>query len=117
MTITMTFTIINKALTVFNCLELSIIQEILDLQDLKMFRLHFRLICIYKSKLVCINQPELGSVSTPTFESLKRFLSPSVLNDFPDDKSTYVNDIWDYHKYIPYNTQVNINGTDIVYGN
>lgn len=42
-------------------------------------------------------QPEIGSVSTPTFESLRRFLSPAALEAFPRPGKS-VHPLWEYHK-------------------
>ena len=51
-------------------------------------------------------QPELGSVSTPTYESLRRFMSKDVLEQsFPGARgTTSVNYVWTFHKYIGYST-------------
>jgi mannosylglycoprotein endo-beta-mannosidase len=79
-------------------------------------------------------QPEVGSVSSPKvtllfqiififslslndlyfqLESLKRFLSPESLKNFPQkmssDSST-VSHSWDYHKYISFTTKDDISG-------
>jgi mannosylglycoprotein endo-beta-mannosidase len=59
-------------------------------------------------------QPEVGSVSTPVFRSLQRFLPPSSLASeaMPNYLSSRVDDMWNYHKYIPYTTE---NAYDHIY--
>ena len=52
-------------------------------------------------------QPELGSVSTPTYESMRRFMSRDTLeNHFPgiDPENSSIHHIWTFHKYISYTT-------------
>jgi mannosylglycoprotein endo-beta-mannosidase len=48
--------------------------------------------------------PELGSIGTPTYDSLSRFLPASALADFPKPNQPYdkVNATWRHHDYIPY---------------
>ncbi|HVZ39434.1 MAG TPA: glycoside hydrolase family 2 TIM barrel-domain containing protein [Candidatus Kapabacteria bacterium] len=48
----------------------------------------------------CTFNPEVGSVGTPVYESLKLFLPPAALVDFPRDQTW--NTTWAFHKYIPY---------------
>jgi len=48
--------------------------------------------------------PELGSVGTPEYESMKLFLSPTHLASFPSRNSEKVDPMWDYHKYESYTT-------------
>ena len=54
-------------------------------------------------------QPEVGSVSTPTLKSLRRFLSAKSLADFsvppPLADETDVHYSWRYHKYLPYTSK------------
>ncbi|GAB5353908.1 hypothetical protein AAMO2058_000074500 [Amorphochlora amoebiformis] len=58
-------------------------------------------------KLRIAFQPELGSVSTPTIESLVRFMPPDDLNQFPlGGNMSEANAIWNFHKYIPYNGMI-----------
>ena len=45
-------------------------------------------------------QPEIGSVSHPTFASLQRFLSPTSAAAFPQIGDTAVPETWEYHKFI-----------------
>jgi mannosylglycoprotein endo-beta-mannosidase len=47
----------------------------------------------------CPINPEVGSVGTPTVESIKRMMLPDDYNDFPQ---TVTNATWTLHKYIPY---------------
>ena len=53
-----------------------------------------------------IFQPETGNLATPTHASLKRFLSPEVVADFPtqgadpEGHQNGSNAVWNYHKYI-----------------
>jgi hypothetical protein len=53
-------------------------------------------------------QPEIGSVSTPTLESLQRFMSPENLAQFPGHKTTNDNNnigpAWDFHNFIGFTT-------------
>jgi len=49
-------------------------------------------------------QPEIGSVSTPEYESLANFLSEEHLCVFPNRGSTSVDTMWAYHKYEGYST-------------
>lgn len=52
-------------------------------------------------------QPEVGSVSTPTFESLRKFLNERSLQKFPSKYAIEldeVDDAWSYHKYLTYTT-------------
>lgn len=51
-------------------------------------------------------QPEVGSVSTPVFRSMQRFLSPRSLaaDAVPAKNAKVVDAEWDYHKYITYST-------------
>lgn len=44
-------------------------------------------------------QPEIGSVSSPVVESLRRFLSPEALAAFPRNASGPVHPSWAYHNY------------------
>jgi mannosylglycoprotein endo-beta-mannosidase len=44
--------------------------------------------------------PEIGSVGTPNVETLRRFLPPAALDDFPS--GTDVGPVWTAHTYIPY---------------
>jgi hypothetical protein len=55
-------------------------------------------------KIAVAFQPEIGSVSTPVFESLKRFMSADALAAFPKRGAGLadVHPVWSYHKYIPY---------------
>ena len=48
--------------------------------------------------------PELGSVGTPTYESLRRFIPDDALKNFPVPGQPYdkVGEIWHTHDYIPY---------------
>jgi len=50
-------------------------------------------------------QPEVGSVSTPTYASLRQFLSAESLAAFPVNSSSTIYPSWDYHKYISYTTE------------
>ena len=52
-------------------------------------------------------QPELGSVSTPVFESLRQWMGTEALAAFPKEGagpegSTDIHPIWAFHKYIPF---------------
>jgi mannosylglycoprotein endo-beta-mannosidase len=47
----------------------------------------------------CPINPEVGSVGTPTVESIKRMMSPDDYNHFPQTSDTAT---WTQHKYIPY---------------
>jgi len=61
-------------------------------------------------------QPEIGSVSTPTVESLRRFMGADALGRFPVEppdqqgiptrasagNATAVDAVWTYHKYLSY---------------
>ena len=51
-------------------------------------------------------QPEVGSVSTPEMESFQRFLTKPHLEAFPNNRSTCVDPMWEYHKYEAYNALV-----------
>lgn len=49
-------------------------------------------------------QPEIGSVSSPVVESLRRFMSPAVLDDFPSSLGTPTvnatsHPVWAWHNY------------------
>jgi len=58
-------------------------------------------------KLKLSFQPEIGSVSTPTLESLQRFMSPENLARFPGHNTTNDDDIgpaWDFHNFIGFTT-------------
>ncbi len=59
-------------------------------------------------------QPEVGSVTTPEYESMRRFLSPAVLEAVPPKGAGMadVHPVWAYHAYIP---MTDANGTDHVY--
>ena len=63
-------------------------------------------------------QPETGSVSTPVLRSLQRFLSPSSLRRFPSNGNASdqnVDDMWTYHKYIPYTSSTSSGNYDHIY--
>lgn len=47
----------------------------------------------------CPINPEVGSVGTPTAESIRGMMSPQDYDDFPRDQT---NDTWKLHTYIPY---------------
>ena len=47
-------------------------------------------------------QPELGSSSCPTYESLQSFLSPRALAEFPTNASAPVAASWAFHNYLPW---------------
>ena len=50
-------------------------------------------------------QPELGSVSTPSYESLQRFMSEDALEHFPGKGgNTSIHRVWSFHKHIGYIT-------------
>jgi mannosylglycoprotein endo-beta-mannosidase len=51
-------------------------------------------------------QPELGSVSTPTYESLQRFISDDALEShFPGaGGNKTIHHVWNFHKHIGYTT-------------
>ena len=46
-------------------------------------------------------QPEIGSVSIPVYDSLRRFLSPAALAEFPGSSSPSPGADWVYHTYLP----------------
>ncbi|MFZ3235625.1 MAG: glycoside hydrolase family 2 TIM barrel-domain containing protein [Stellaceae bacterium] len=48
--------------------------------------------------------PEIGSVGTPTYESMQRFMPPDALKKFPKECQPYdqLNAVWQHHDYIPY---------------
>lgn len=48
--------------------------------------------------------PELGSVGTPTYETLAKCLPTSALADFPkpNQSAAQINDTWRLHAYMPY---------------
>lgn len=48
----------------------------------------------------CPINPEVGSVGTPTAESMRRMMSAPDYDDFPQDQTW--NDTWRLHTYIPY---------------
>jgi hypothetical protein len=63
-------------------------------------------------------QPELGSVSTPSYDSMLRFMPVSVIANYPNDNlflrsvqdgkqapqaQPEIEGNWTYHKFIPYN--------------
>ena len=56
-------------------------------------------------------QPEIGSISSPDYESLKLFLSKQHLDSFPSKFSNTVDIMWDYHKYEAFNS-VDTTGSD-----
>ena len=58
--------------------------------------------------------PELGSVGTPTFESLRLFLPEPALSQFP--WQGHVNEIWDHHDYIPYKSSGSTVDQIAIYG-
>ena len=59
--------------------------------------------------------PELGSVGTPVVETLRRFLSPEALYDFPVDQVW--GEEWRFHTYIPYsNPQEGCRDQIAIYG-
>ena len=45
--------------------------------------------------------PEVGSVGTPTFESLRLFMPDNALADFPRPDRDW-NEVWQLHDYMPY---------------
>jgi hypothetical protein len=49
-------------------------------------------------------QPEVGSVSSPTIDSLRMFLDNKSLDSFPSQFSSILNNSWNYHKYISFTT-------------
>lgn len=55
-------------------------------------------------------QPEIGSASSPEYESVCRFFTEEVREDFPDPNAQYnqVNTNWYFHKYIPFTNAENI---------
>ncbi len=46
--------------------------------------------------------PELGSVGMPEAATLRAFMDEADFNDFPKATDTQYNQVWDYHKYLPY---------------
>jgi hypothetical protein len=48
--------------------------------------------------------PEIGSVGTPHYRSMQRFLSKEHLRRFPNRLSTVVDEAWEFHNYEDYNT-------------
>ena len=58
--------------------------------------------------------PELGSVGTPTFESLRLFLPEPALSQFPWQGQ--VNEVWDHHDYIPYKSSGSTTDQIAIYG-
>ena len=51
-------------------------------------------------------QPEIGSLSSPVVESLRRFMSPETLNRFPSTAiNRSVDPVWDWHNYEGFTTQ------------
>ena len=44
--------------------------------------------------------PEIGSVSFPTIQSLLRFMSPESAESFPGFNNSNIHPVWEYHKYL-----------------
>ena len=51
-----------------------------------------------------IRSTPIGSVGTPTYESMQRFMPPDALKKFPKECQPYdqLNAVWQHHDYIPY---------------
>lgn len=49
-------------------------------------------------------QPELGNTACPEYDTMRRFLSPDILEAFPQQNASYnsVNAVWQYHRYLPF---------------
>eukprot|EP00958_Prasinococcus_capsulatus_P012654 scaffold1275_cov401-Prasinococcus_capsulatus_cf.AAC.7 len=56
-------------------------------------------------------QPELGSVSMPTYLSLSRFLTGQNLAQFPQEG--LVNPVWDFHKLIGFSDDTNVSQIEL----
>jgi hypothetical protein len=72
--------------------------------DLWVWQNHTRIRFDYPSAKLPF-QPEIGSVSHPTYESLLRFMSPSVAAAFPGKGDSNVHSVWTYHKFIGFASQ------------
>ena len=51
-------------------------------------------------------QPELGASAHPSLTSLERFLSKSAINSFPGARGANVSELWNWHSYESFGTDV-----------
>ena len=52
------------------------------------------------------SEPEIGSTSSPVVESLRRFMRPAALNEFPTSAkpNATLNPVWHWHNYEDFTT-------------
>ena len=60
-------------------------------------------------------QPEIGSVSAPTYEGLLRFMTEVESEGYPSREAHDVGSVWRFHKHLPWHTRVENTTYDHVY--